>query len=598
MSPAGEPWTRSQCGPNALEIACWLWAGCVPLLSAPQASAAVRVITASGPFDRASGPLGFQAGDRFTVASPISADSAVAPVEPDDDPQLNLSVDANPLDSLGYQGGNGGCSGSMSPTLADPSAGVDVSLNAILLAGWFATHRPSGEAYTCFLSATEYDALGAEVGIAYAALLASSVSSSGLTAVLSMSHMAPASLFEGRDAQRAGCAESWGALCARGAACRLSSARLAAARGWRANTFMRTPLEGQGLGDGVREVRESLEITRPDDWHLHLRDGELLERVVAPTARRFGRAIVMPNLVPAVTTVERALAYRERILEACPSDLDFEPLMTLYLTDDTPVSEIEAAARSPHVVAVKAYPRGATTHSSEGVSDLASQGGVLEALAALGLPLLVHGETTSPDCDVFDRERVYLEETLSRVIDQHDALRVVFEHITTKEAVDFVRAAPERVAATLTPQHLLLNRNALFDGGLQPHHYCLPVLKRERDRRALLAAATSGDPSFFLGTDSAPHTRAAKESECGCAGIYSAPIALEAYAEAFASVGALDRLEGFASHFGADFYGLPRNRDRVRLVAQPWSPPDSQGEGESALRVFLGGRPLRYRVLD
>jgi len=342
----------------------------------------------------------------------------------------------------------------------------------------------------------------------------------------------------------------------------------------------------------------SFEISRPDDWHVHLRDGALLGRVVAATARRFGRAIVMPNLVPAVTTVERALAYRERILAACPTDTNFEPLMTLYLTDETPVSEIEAAAKSPHVAGVKVYPRGATTHSSEGVSDLATRGAVLEVLASSGLPLLVHGETTAPDCDVFDRERVYLEETLSKVIGRYPTLRVVFEHITTQEAVDFVREAPARVGATITPHHLLLNRNAIFAGGLRPHHYCLPVPKRERDRRALLAAATSGDPSFFLGTDSAPHLRAAKESDCGCAGIYSAPVALEAYAEAFASVGAIERLEGFASHFGADFYGRPRNAGRVRLVAQPWSPPDSEGEGESALRIFLGSQTLRYRVVD
>ncbi|MEM7413536.1 MAG: dihydroorotase [Myxococcota bacterium] len=344
------------------------------------------------------------------------------------------------------------------------------------------------------------------------------------------------------------------------------------------------------------ESPTSLEITRPDDWHLHLRDGDLLERVVPATARRFGRAIVMPNLVPAVTTVERALAYRDRILAACPADASFEPLMTLYLTDETPVSEVEAAAKSPHIAGVKVYPRGATTHSSEGVSDLVALGTVLEAMAASGLPLLVHGETTAPETDVFDRERVYLEETLSTVIDRYPALRVVFEHITTREAAKFVRAAPARVAATITPQHLLLNRNALFAGGLRPHHYCLPVLKREHDRQALLAAATSGDPSFFLGTDSAPHLRHAKESDCGCAGIYSAPIALEAYAEAFASAGALDRLEGFASHFGADFYGLPRNPGRVRLVAEPWSPPEWDGEGAAALRIFLGGETLRYRV--
>lgn len=358
------------------------------------------------------------------------------------------------------------------------------------------------------------------------------------------------------------------------------------------------PIDTVERTEAMRASPASVEITRPDDWHVHLRDGAMLERVVAATARCFKRAIVMPNLAPAVTTVARALDYRDRILAASPADASFEPLMTLYLTDETPVSEIEAAARSTHVVGVKVYPRGATTHSSEGVSDLTACGAALEALASSGLPLLVHGETTAPDCDVFDRERVYLEETLSRVIDRYPTLRVVFEHITTQEAAEFVRKAPARVAATITPQHLLLNRNAIFAGGLRPHHYCLPVLKRERDRRALLAAATSGDPSFFLGTDSAPHLRTAKESDCGCAGIYSAPVALEAYAEAFASAGALERLEGFASHFGADFYRRPRNEERIRLVARPWSPPDSVGEGESEIRVFLGSQTLRYAVAD
>lgn len=359
-----------------------------------------------------------------------------------------------------------------------------------------------------------------------------------------------------------------------------------------------SPIDAAEQPEATPRLPASLEITRPDDWHLHLRDGAMLARVVPPTARRFGRAIVMPNLVPAVTTVERALAYRERILAACPPDAAFDPLMTLYLTDETPASEVEAAAKSPHIAGIKVYPRGATTHSSEGVSDLPALGAVLEAMASSGLPLLVHGETTDPRCDVFDRERVYLEETLSEVIDRYSTLRVVFEHITTKEAAAFVRAAPARVTATITPQHLLLNRNAIFAGGLRPHHYCLPVLKRERDRRALLDAATSGDPSFFLGTDSAPHTRVAKESDCGCAGIYSAPIAIEAYAEAFASAGALDRLEGFASHFGPDFYGLPRNTQRLRLVAEEWTPPTSAGKGEEALTVFLGGETLRYRVVD
>jgi dihydroorotase len=345
---------------------------------------------------------------------------------------------------------------------------------------------------------------------------------------------------------------------------------------------------------------EFFEITRPDDWHLHLRDGPILERVLPYTARVFRRAIVMPNLASPVTTVAEAERYRARVLAALPAGMTFEPLMTLYLTDSTTPRDIEEAARSPHVVAVKLYPKGATTNSAAGVGaeridELAP---VLEALERFEVPLLVHGESTRPECDVFDREHAFLEEVLRPLIDRHSALRVVFEHITTAEAARFVREASERVAATITPQHLLLNRNALFEGGLRPHHYCLPVLKRERDREALVAAATSGDPSFFLGTDSAPHVRARKESDCGCAGIFSAPIAIELYAEAFAQAGALDRLEGFASHHGPDFYRLARNQDRIRLECREWSAPARAGKGAEALEIFWAGRALRIRLAE
>jgi dihydroorotase len=340
---------------------------------------------------------------------------------------------------------------------------------------------------------------------------------------------------------------------------------------------------------------DHLEITRPDDWHLHLRDGELLARVLPHTARVFRRAIVMPNLSPPVVTVTQALAYRSRILEALPAGSDFEPLMTLYLTSETTVADIEEAAATKEVVGVKFYPRGATTNSEAGVDGLEGLDAVLDALERVDLPLLVHGESTAEECDVFDREASFLEKTLVPLIERHPALRVVFEHITTAHAARFVRDSPPQVAATITPQHLLMNRNALFDGGLRPHHYCLPVLKREADREALVAAATSGDPSFFLGTDSAPHVRSQKESGCGCAGIFSAPIAIEAYVEVFARANALNRLEGFASHHGPDFYGLPRNTDRIRFERVDWTAPERDGEGEEALEIFWAGTPFRYR---
>jgi len=341
---------------------------------------------------------------------------------------------------------------------------------------------------------------------------------------------------------------------------------------------------------------DRLEITRPDDWHLHLRDGAMLERVVPYSARVFGRVIVMPNLTVPITSVDQARAYRERILSAVPSGFDLEPLMTLYLTDGTTAEEIERAAQSTEVAAVKFYPKGATTNSGSGVTALEGLAGVFEALERWDLPLLVHGESTARDCDIFDRERVFLEQTLGPLIERHPHLRVVFEHITTAEAASYVAEASERVAATITPQHLLLNRNAIFEGGLRPHHYCLPVLKREVDRQALVAAASSGDPSFFLGTDSAPHERRRKESDCGCAGIFSAPVAIEAYAEAFARAGALDRLEGFASHHGPDFYALPRNADRIALERVDWTGPAQHGNGDDAVEIFWAGQPLRYRL--
>lgn len=309
-----------------------------------------------------------------------------------------------------------------------------------------------------------------------------------------------------------------------------------------------------------------LTLTRPDDWHLHLRDDTALSAVVGHSARQFGRAIIMPNLQPPVTTTALALAYRQRILAALPAGSHFQPLMTLYLTDSTTLGEISRAGDSEHVHAVKLYPAGVTTHADSGVTRLQKVYPALAAMEALGLPLLVHGEVTDPEVDVFDRERLFIDRQLTPLIRQFPGLKVVFEHITTREAIDFVLNAGAGVAATITPQHILLNRNALLVGGIHPHHYCLPVLKRESHRAALLDAATSGNPKFFLGTDSAPHARNAKQSACGCAGIYSAHAALEFYATAFEQADALDRLEGFASHFGADFYGLPRNTETITLV--------------------------------
>nr|WP_284047704.1 dihydroorotase [Halomonas gemina] len=340
-------------------------------------------------------------------------------------------------------------------------------------------------------------------------------------------------------------------------------------------------------------------MTRPDDWHLHLRDGEAMAAVVAASARQMGRAIIMPNLQPPVTTTEQALAYRERILAALPAGAAFEPLMTLYLTDNTPADEIERAHASGLVQAVKLYPAGATTNSASGVTDLAHCDAAVAAMARLGIPLLVHGEVTDADIDIFDREAVFIERVMKPLLERHPDLKVVFEHITTADAADFVAAAPANVAATITVHHLLFNRNHMLVGGIRPHYYCLPILKRERHRQALLAAATSGSPKFFLGTDSAPHARGDKESACGCAGAYTAPAALELYATAFEQAGALERLEGFASHFGPDFYGMARNTDTVTLVREPWQLPESlpYAEGQTIVPLAAGER-LEWRLQD
>ncbi|MGM0535712.1 MAG: dihydroorotase [Pseudomonadota bacterium] len=343
----------------------------------------------------------------------------------------------------------------------------------------------------------------------------------------------------------------------------------------------------------------AITLTRPDDWHLHLRDGEAMAAVVAASARQMGRAIIMPNLKPPVTTTEQALAYRERILAALPAGVPFEPLMTLYLTDNTPAEEIERAHASGLVQAVKLYPAGATTNSASGVTDLVHCDAAVAAMARLGIPLLVHGEVTDTDIDIFDREAVFIERVMKPLLERHPDLKVVFEHITTADAADFVAAAPANIAATITVHHLLFNRNHMLVGGIRPHYYCLPILKRERHRQALLAAATSGSGKFFLGTDSAPHARGDKESDCGCAGAYTAPAALELYASAFEQAGALERLEGFASHFGADFYGLPRNTDTVTLVREPWRLPAALPYAEGQTIVPLAaGEMLEWKFVD
>jgi dihydroorotase len=341
-----------------------------------------------------------------------------------------------------------------------------------------------------------------------------------------------------------------------------------------------------------------LKIIRPDDWHLHVRDGATMASVVPFTARQFARAIIMPNLKPPVTTVAQAQAYRDRILAAVPPRYRFQPLMTLYLTDATAPEQIYAAKNSGFVIGAKLYPAGATTHSDAGVTAIEKIFPALAAMEECGLVLQVHGEITDPEIDIFDREAVFIDRILSRVADRFPRLRIVFEHVTTREAVQFVSSARAGVAATITPQHLLLNRNAIFQGGVRPHHYCLPVLKRERDRLALLQAATSDDPRFFLGTDSAPHARHTKENACGCAGVFSAHAAIELYAEAFDLAGKLERLEAFASERGADFYDLPRNQDHIVLERVSWQPPATYPFGGDELVPFRAGEAVTWRLVE
>ena len=341
---------------------------------------------------------------------------------------------------------------------------------------------------------------------------------------------------------------------------------------------------------------QQLAITRPDDWHLHLRDGALMQSVVRDSARQFARAIVMPNLRPPVTSTEQARDYRARILAALPAGSDFQPLMTLYLTDNTNAKEIRTAKASGMVHAVKYYPAGATTNSESGVTDLRKAYPALEEMQRSGMPLLVHGEVTDPLVDVFDREAVFIERVLQPMLKDFPELRLVFEHVTTKDAVQFVTGAPDYIAATITVHHLLYNRNAMFKGGMRPHYYCLPVLKREVHRGALGKAAISGNPKFFLGTDSAPHEQHLKESACGCAGIYTAHTAIELYAEVFERLNALDKLEGFASFYGADFYRLPRNTGKITLSREDRQVPDSLAFGEHRLVPLRAGEKITWKI--
>jgi dihydroorotase len=342
---------------------------------------------------------------------------------------------------------------------------------------------------------------------------------------------------------------------------------------------------------------QTLTLTRPDDWHLHLRDGAALAAVLPDTARRFARAIVMPNLKPPVTTVALAAAYRERILAALPAGMSFQPLMTLYLTDNMPPAEVDAVKASSFVHAIKLYPAGATTNSDAGVSDLKKCAATLARMEQLGVPLLVHGEVTDPAVDVFDREAAFIDTVLAPLRSDFPALKLVLEHVTTKQGIDFVRDSGANVAGTLTAHHLLLNRNAIFAGGIRPHHYCLPVLKREIHRQALLAAAISGNPKFFLGTDSAPHAQAAKETACGCAGCYTAHAGIELYAEAFEAAGALEKLEAFASFHGADYYGLPRNSEKITLRRDAVAIPASLDYlGSDRLVPLRAGESVAWRL--
>ena len=338
-----------------------------------------------------------------------------------------------------------------------------------------------------------------------------------------------------------------------------------------------------------------LTFTRPDDWHLHLRDGAAMASVLPDTAQRFARAIVMPNLKPPVTTVKEAAAYRDRILAALPAGMRFEPLMTLYLTDNMAPEEIARARQSGFVHAVKYYPAGATTHSDSGVTELTRAYPAIAAMEEQGVPLLLHGEVVDPGVDVFDREAVFIEKHLTRLTRDFPELKIVLEHITTRHAAEFVRSTPPNVGATITAHHLLYNRNAMFKGGIRPHYYCLPVLKRETHREALIAAAISGNPKFFLGSDSAPHAQSAKETACGCAGIYTAHAAIELYAEIFEAAGALDRLEAFASFYGADFYSLPRNTGKITLKKESWAVPEKIDLGGQALVPLRAGEQLVWK---
>ena len=342
---------------------------------------------------------------------------------------------------------------------------------------------------------------------------------------------------------------------------------------------------------------DNLTLIQPDDWHLHVRQGHVLNTVIAHTAKQFARAIIMPNLKPPVTTVELALEYRAEILNALPTSSSFNPLMTLYLTPSMTANEIKKVAESEFVHACKLYPAGATTNSDAGVSDLKAIYPIFEAMEKYDVPLLIHGEVTDNECDIFDRERLFVESSLNDIVKHFPSLRIVVEHLTTKEAVDFVLSASNKVAATITPQHLLFNRNALLAGGIRPHHYCLPIIKREHHRQALIDAAISGNPKFFLGTDSAPHTQQNKENSCGCAGCYSAFGALELYAEAFEQAGALDKLEGFASFFGADYYQLPRNTQTVTLTKQTWTVPDHYLASVESIIPLKANEQLHWKCL-
>ncbi len=342
---------------------------------------------------------------------------------------------------------------------------------------------------------------------------------------------------------------------------------------------------------------KTLTIARPDDLHLHVRNGAVLKTVLPHTARQFARAIIMPNLKPPVTTVAQALVYREEILQALPAGLDFTPLMTLYLTASTTIDDIKKAAECEHIHAFKLYPAGATTNSDSGVADIKAIYPLLSAMEQYDLPLLIHGEVTDDDCDIFDRERVFVDTYLTDVVNSFPGLRIVVEHVTTTEAVQFVQDSGPNIAATITPQHLLFNRNAILAGGIRPHHYCLPIIKRESHRLALVKAATSGNPKFFLGTDSAPHLTSLKETACGCAGCYSAHAALELYAEAFERADALDKLEGFASFYGADFYRLPRNSGTVTLEKTAWTVPSAYGENDLSITPLKANEELSWKLI-